>query len=663
MKSSANQPSSIFSMYGIVKGLSLFFGCVLLIVSLFSITSVILLAEFGFYTGTYETTQKEVYTHMGKAMAEQTIRQAYEKVSLADDVTMSEIERYDQRITADILHQFGTKNVLLTITDGGGFIIASTYRGETIQYEGQTSVVLYDGTDGKRVERFIHFVIPAEKEGSGIFYVLELWLAQVYGQRFFLIAIGFLSFLLFCVLFVLLLRMAGHHPEETKARLSVFDHMPTDIMVALYAVFFYFLARLLSRVFESWDPALIVPAALLILISSPLILLFSMSFATRCKCRVLLKNTLIFELFRGIWRVLYWLWVHALCPVGRTFHQVIAGLPIVWKTALIIFAVSFGEFFALWFVPTRTKLLLYWLIESIVLTILLLFVALLMHRLKAGGEALSKGDLLHKVDDSHMIGDFRTHARHLNNISQGMSHAVEERMRSEHFRTELISNVSHDIKTPLTTIISYINLLQHEKFEGEAAQKYLDTLDRQSIRLKKLMEDLLEISKASTGNLTVLPAACELDVFLSQALGEYEDRMASAHLTPVVHVATPSCVILADGQLLWRVFDNLLSNILKYAAPDTRVYLDLTQQNGQATLLFRNISKEELNIPAEDLLERFVRGDRSRHTEGSGLGLSIAQSLTELMGGKLSLEIDGDLFKVSLTFPLYNERSSGEQTA
>jgi signal transduction histidine kinase len=254
-----------------------------------------------------------------------------------------------------------------------------------------------------------------------------------------------------------------------------------------------------------------------------------------------------------------------------------------------------------------------------------------------------------------MVGDFRAHAQHLNNISQGMSHAVEERMRSEHFRTELISNVSHDIKTPLTTIISYINLLQHEKFEGEAAQKYLDTLDRQSIRLKKLMEDLLEVSKASTGNLNIVPTACELDVFLSQALGEYEDRMEKANLIPVVHMADESCVIMADGQLLWRVFDNLLSNVVKYAAPDTRVYLDLTQQNGRATLLFRNISKEELNVPAKDLLERFVRGDRCRHTEGSGLGLSIAQSLTELMGGELSLDIDGDLFKVSLSFPLYEE--------
>jgi signal transduction histidine kinase len=401
---------------------------------------------------------------------------------------------------------------------------------------------------------------------------------------------------------------------------------------------------------------LIVPAALLILISSPLFLLFCCSFATRCKCGTLIQNTVCFQILYWFWRGIEWFWRHALCPIGRTIHQVIAGMPVVWKTALILFIVSFVEFFALWFIPTRSALLICWLAETLVFAVIILSMALIMRRLQAGSRALAKGDLQYKIDENHMPSDFKEHARDLNSISEGMSRAVEERMKSEHFRTELISNVSHDIKTPLTTIISYINLLQQEKFESEAAQKYLATLDRQSTRLKKLMEDLLEISKASTGNMTIVPTPCELEVLLSQALGEYEERMAKADLIPVLHITSPSPVILADGQLLWRVFDNLLSNAVKYAMPGTRVYLDLTQEDGYATLLFRNISKEELNVPAADLLERFVRGDRSRHSEGSGLGLSIAQSLTELMGGELSLDIDGDLFKVSLRFPLYVEK-------
>ncbi len=641
----------LFIGYDGVKVLSLFLACLLLIVALFSIVSIILLAEFGFYTGTFEATQHEVYTHFGKTMAEDTLREAYTEVWDPQDATYEKIEEYDARINAETLRRLGEENVLLTVTDPGGRVISSTYRGEEPQYEGETSIMLLH-EDGY-VERFIHFVIPIEKEGSGLFYVMDLWLAQVYGQRFALIVIGVLSFIAFALLFVLLLCMAGRRAGDVDARPNVFDHLPTDIMLALYGAYAWGLIELILQVTESWRPVLIIPCALLILIASPLILLFCMSFATRCKCGTLLKNTLCFWLLRHVGRALRWLWVHALCPVGRTIHDVIAGMPIVWKTALILFVIAFVEFLALWFIPTRTGLLISWLIESVVLAALLLAAALIMKRLQAGGQALARGDLKYKVDEEHLPGDFKRHARDLNSISDGMNRAVEERMRSEHFRTELISNVSHDIKTPLTTIISYINLLQQEKFESEAAGKYLATLDRQSTRLKKLMEDLLEISKASTGNMTIVSTPCELEVLLEQALGEYEERMEAAGLSPVLHITPPSPVVLADGQLLWRVFDNLLSNAVKYAMPGTRVYLDLSTADGYATLLFRNISKEELNIPATDLLERFVRGDRSRHTEGSGLGLSIAQSLTELMGGELSLEIDGDLFKVTLRFPLY----------
>ena len=652
-EASTKQKNASFLYHDSIKALSLLLACFLLISSLFSIISVVLLAEFGFYTGTFEATQREVYTHFGKTTAEQTLIDVYQEVYDPVDPNYSKIDEYDEALNAELLRRFATDNVLLTITDPGGRVLASTYRGEEVQYEGETSVILYDGVEKSAIERFVHFVIPVEKEGSGLFYVMDLWLAQVYGQRFSLIVIGFISFVLFSVLFVLLLGTAGRHPKESEPRLSVFDRLPTDLMIAFYGVYAWLLTELILQVTESWKPVLIVPAALLILISSPLFLLFCCSFATRCKCGTLIKNSVCYQILYWFWRGIEWFWRHALCPIGRTIHQVIAGMPVVWKTALILFVVSFVEFFALWFIPTRSALLICWLVESLVFAVVILAMALIMRRLQAGGQALAKGDLQYKIDESHMPSDFKEHARDLNSISEGLSRAVEERMKSEHFRTELISNVSHDIKTPLTTIISYINLLQQEKFESEAAGKYLATLDRQSTRLKKLMEDLLEISKASTGNMSIVPTPCELEVLLSQALGEYEERMAKADLIPVLHIASPSPVILADGQLLWRVFDNLLSNAVKYAMPGTRVYLDLTQEEGYATLLFRNISKEELNVPAADLLERFVRGDRSRHSEGSGLGLSIAQSLTELMGGELSLDIDGDLFKVSLRFPLY----------
>jgi signal transduction histidine kinase len=231
-----------------------------------------------------------------------------------------------------------------------------------------------------------------------------------------------------------------------------------------------------------------------------------------------------------------------------------------------------------------------------------------------------------------------------------MSLAVDERMKSERLKTELITNVSHDIKTPLTSIINYADLITKEPTDNEKITEYCEVLTRQSERLKKLIEDLVEASKASTGNLEVLLAPCEVGVLLTQAAGEYEKRLADGNLTLVTRQPEHPVTILADGRRLWRVFDNLMNNICKYAQPGTRVFLTLEDTDGQAVISFKNISRCELDVSSDELLERFVRGDSSRSTEGSGLGLSIAQSLTELQNGTLALTIDGDLFKVTLRF-------------
>ncbi len=271
-------------------------------------------------------------------------------------------------------------------------------------------------------------------------------------------------------------------------------------------------------------------------------------------------------------------------------------------------------------------------------------------------------------------------------------------MKSERFKTELITNVSHDIKTPLTSIINYVDLLEKEKLNNETAEEYLEVLERQSARLKKLIEDLMEASKASTGNLEVNLEALEAGVSLIQIVGEFDEKMSAAKLkllidkpqNPVYILADSRhfwrvidnlmnnickyaqpfdekmsaaklkllidkpqnpVYILADSRHFWRVIDNLMNNICKYAQPGTRVYINLEKMGDMARLTFRNTSKYPLNISSEELMERFVRGDSSRNTEGSGLGLSIAKSLMDLMKGRFSLYVDGDLFKVVLEFP------------
>ena len=228
-------------------------------------------------------------------------------------------------------------------------------------------------------------------------------------------------------------------------------------------------------------------------------------------------------------------------------------------------------------------------------------------------------------------------------------------MKSERFRTELITNVSHDIKTPLTSIINYVDLIKKEPTESETLREYIEVLDRQSNRLKKLIEDLMEASKASTGNLPVNPEVCDATVVLTQIVGEFSEKAEANQLEMVVECPQPPVEIYVDGRHLWRIIDNLMGNICKYAQPGTRVYITLEKFHGMVIMTFRNISKDRLKMTSEELFGRFVRGDSSRNTEGHGLGLSIAKSLTELMHGNLAVQMDGDLFKVILSFEEYQE--------
>jgi signal transduction histidine kinase len=249
-----------------------------------------------------------------------------------------------------------------------------------------------------------------------------------------------------------------------------------------------------------------------------------------------------------------------------------------------------------------------------------------------------------------MLGDFKDFSESLNNINEGLQTAVNEKMKSERFKTELITNVSHDIKTPLTSIINFVDWLQKPHTPEQNAQ-YLEILRRQSYQMKRLIEDLIELSKANTGNMTVNLARLDAVETVNQALGEFSDKLDAAGLTPVFRQPENPIFVLADGRLLWRVLSNLLTNAIKYAMAGTRLYLDLVCADDQVRLSIKNVSKEILQHSSEQLMERFSQGDTSRQSGGSGLGLNIAQSLMEVQGGSLELELDGDLFKVTICFP------------
>ena len=448
--------------------------------------------------------------------------------------------------------------------------------------------------------------------------------------------------------FVCLLCLAGGRNEENEPTAGTFGRIPTDVFTLLILLLGKGWFQLAADYFPLFN---VLGIAALSAGYVLLFLIWSMSIAARKRAKTLWSGMVITKL----WRMLK--------KLGGLLGELLVKLPLIWKTVVGLVVISLLELAFLLVVKNiflldragYVILLLGWLLERLLLVPFICLIALQLKKLQKAGRELAGGNVGYQVDTSGLLADLKAHGENLNCISEGVNKAVKERMKSEHFKTELITNVSHDIKTPLTSIINYSDLLCKEETDNEKIQEFADVLYRQSTRLKKLIEDLVEASKASTGSIEVNLEQCEVGVLLEQAQGEFEKRLYERNLDVIVKMPQEPVRIMADGKHLWRVFDNLFSNICKYGQEGTRVYLTVEEADKKAVITFKNISEYPLDISADELMERFVRGDKSRHTEGNGLGLNIARSLTELQNGTLDLMIDGDLFKVILTFPVVEE--------
>ncbi len=483
---------------------------------------------------------------------------------------------------------------------------------------------------------------------------------------------GFMISAIICfILTIMSIAFAGVKKGEAEIRQNVWERFPGEIIIAgltgcvilvmfacseIYSAAVYNVPEYLGV--NTYDIildkyifwVLSVGAACAYLIG----VLFLNNIVVKIKAKQLIKNTIIYKVCKYLFG--------KEGKISGFVRNVVKKIPLCWQAAifyLVVIVLSmfvFGiEAYFISYADSVMAFALLIVIALVVTALYALFIAMIYQLHKAGKE-LAKGNLSYKLDTKYMFGPFKEHGENLNKINESIQLAVEERIKSERMKTELITNVSHDIKTPLTSIINYVDLLEKEGIDKEPEKSYIDVLVRQSARLKKLILDLVDASKASTGNVELSFEIMDANMVLTQASAEYEDKLAQNNITLVVNTLDEPVLIKADGRHLWRVFDNLLNNAYKYAMPGTRVYAQVDLVNDKVRITFKNISKEPLNISSDELMERFVRGDSSRNTEGSGLGLSIAKSLCNLMGADFEILIDGDLYKAIITFDVTEKK-------
>ncbi|MEA5002653.1 MAG: HAMP domain-containing sensor histidine kinase [Christensenella sp.] len=458
----------------------------------------------------------------------------------------------------------------------------------------------------------------------------------------------------FSVGFLWLMYTAGRSPKGGEVKVSFMDSIYLDIggiaLVIIVALIAAGVDQIASWVGNAYGPLQVMQICSLVSVAVALCLMWSMSISRRVKRHE--SYTLVAAVSGGI-KNAYDRSGMGSKGVGAIIWYLIGGL------LLILFMVFLGFVINVFGVIIGLILLLIYVIASVKF---ILKKAAAIREISIGVEKIKDGDLTYPIRKGGGV-DLDKIATGIEHIAEGLDAAVQHEVKSERMKTELITNVSHDIKTPLTSILTYIDLLKKEGLSSPNGPKYLDVLDMKSKRLKSLTDDLFEAAKATSGDMNVEMTRIELIQFMEQALGELSDKIDASGLMFVSEMPDEKMYVSADGRLLWRVIGNVLENALKYAADSSRVYITIKRVLHNVCIVVKNVSRDELNMTEEELMERFKRGDESRHTEGSGLGLSIARNFMQLMNGLFSIEIDGDLFKVIISFPEYREVQSDDGEA
>ncbi len=454
---------------------------------------------------------------------------------------------------------------------------------------------------------------------------------------------AFISLIGWILTLVYLTIAAGHREGEEGIHLSWIDKVKTEIVIAVFLLIAVELVLLVSHVNNrTWNVSgLLVAYGTVSFVLDTAFLIFYLSMVRRMKAEVMWQNSLACWLCRGI---------------GKTFRErtvTVRVLVLFGIHMIVCFILAMGAFYY-----RKVAALVLLLVFCGVEAYFILREAVEQYRILSGVEHIREGALTEKIDLDELHGENRRLAETINDIGAGLLRVVDDNTKNERMKADLITNVSHDIKTPLASIINYVNLLRMEDIENERARSYIEIIDEKSQRLKQLTMDLVEASRISSGNIKLDMQKIDIVELVYQTGGEFNEKFETKELTIVTKLPKSAVFIYADGRQLYRAVENLYNNVAKYALEKTRVYVEVMAKDGRAVFSIRNVSERSLaqeNSNAGDLTERFTRGDSSRTTEGSGLGLSIAKNLTGLMGGEFKITVDGDLFIATMVFPLYTE--------
>ncbi len=453
------------------------------------------------------------------------------------------------------------------------------------------------------------------------------------------LAVGIVSAICFVLSMIYITIATGRNGEGDRIHLFRLDYVPTEIHFLLLLLFVMALVTFCGKLgSKEWEiSSFIILAGTIVFLSDAVILALYLSLVRKIKSETFLSCSLTSYT------------VHSLKDGIRKQQLVKRG--IIQFFAAACYCLAFAWLTFSWksaFGAIGLFIAFVWL------AVYFLRQAIQRKKILEGIEKISGGDLSHKFQIMEFTGDYADLAEKINDIGDGLHNAVEENLKSERLKTELITNVSHDIKTPLTSIINYINLIKMEGIENEKVENYIGILERKSQRLKQLTEDLVEVSRITSGSITLDMQPINMVELICQTGGEFNEIFEDLGLTVITRLPNEPVMILADGNRIWRIVQNLYNNVAKYALKDTRVYVELKEKEGYGHFCIKDISAQEIKKMPQDLSERFVQGDESRGTEGSGLGLSIAKNLANLMGGTFEIELEGDLFIASIAFPLIN---------